>query len=436
MPSKMFKMSKIVFIKQKMISSQKYAILNIMFKKLFYIFILIFLLGCVYQKQQEKPLGQVIDESLTLATQQSLLMAQSLKDQPYRLPKSVDANGKLETCSSAWWVSGFFPGVLWYLYENSPSDSLKYWAENYTERVKDQQYTTDNHDVGFMIFCSFGNGYRSTKKTAYKEVIHNAANSLITRFNPKTGCIRSWDYASWSAQWQYPVIIDNMMNLELLEWSAKAFNDTSYSHVARTHANTTLKNHYRNDFSCYHVVSYDTITGNVEKKNTAQGYSDASAWARGQGWGLYGYTMMYRESGDKKYLKQAENIAHFIINHPRFPEDKIPYWDFDAPGIPNAKRDASAGALICSALLELSQYVSAEQAQMYLTVAEKQIRSLSSPKYRARLGENANFILKHSVGHMPNHTEVDVPLTYADYYFVEALMRAKKIFGRKGHSGR
>jgi len=398
-------------------------------KNLLFLFILASLvLSCSVSNKTEKPLEQVIEESLEVATRQSLQMAESLKDKPDQLPKTVNSEGNLETCSSAWWVSGFFPGVLWYLYENSPSDSLKLWAENYTMRIEDQQYTTDNHDVGFMIFCSFGNAYRITGNPEYKAVIHNASNSLITRSNPKIGCIRSWDYASWSAQWQYPVIIDNMMNLELLEWSAKAFKDTTYSHVARTHANTTLKNHFREDFSSFHVVSYDTISGSVEKKNTAQGYSDDSAWARGQAWGLYGYTMMYRESKNPIYLEQAQNIADFIIQHPNLPEDKIPYWDFNAPDIPEAKRDASAGAIICSALIELSQYVPEEKGSVYLTIAEKQIRSLSSAEYLAKVGGNCNFILKHSVGHMPNKTEIDVPLSYADYYYVEALIRFKKQF--------
>lgn len=386
-----------------------------------------FLASCNATAPKEKPLAEVINQSLDFATKQSLLMAESLKDQPDRLPKTINQEGQLETCNSAWWVSGFFPGVLWYLYENTPTDSLKSWATNYTLRVEDQKNTTDNHDVGFMIFCSFGHAYRLTGDSAYREVIHTASNSLSTRFNPIVGCIRSWDYAPWSAKWQYPVIIDNMMNLEMLEWAAKAFHDSTYSYIAETHANTTLKNHFRPDYSSYHVISYDTITGAVEKKNTAQGYSDESAWARGQGWGLYGYTMMFRETGDSTYLAQAEHIAGFILNHPNLPADKIPYWDFNAPDIPNAKRDASAGALICSALIELSGYVPADKAKEYLAVAGQQIRTLSSPEYLANLGENGNFILKHSVGHMPNNSEVDVPLTYADYYYVEALMRMKKL---------
>ena len=386
-----------------------------------------FLSACSVSETTKKPLAEVIDESLDFAAKQSLLMAESLKDQPDRLPKTLDKNGKLETCAQDWWVSGFFPGTLWYLYENSNDEALKNWAINYTLRVEDQKYTTDNHDVGFIIFCSFGNAYRLTGNEAWKEVIHTASNSLITRFNPGIGCIRSWDEVSWSKQWQYPVIIDNMMNLEMLMWSSKVFNDTTYSHVAKTHADTTMQNHFRNDFSSYHVISYDTITGQVEKKNTAQGHNDNSAWARGQAWALYGYSLMYRETGNKAYLQQAEGIADFIIHHTNLPEDKIPYWDFDAPEIPNALRDASAGAIICSALIELSENVEGAKSKDYLNVAEMQLRSLSSPQYLSNPGENGNFILKHSVGHMPNKTEIDVPLSYADYYYVEALMRMKKL---------
>lgn len=226
-----------------------------------------------------------------------------------------------------------------------------------------------------------------------------------------------------------PGHFDNMMNLELLLWSATAFNEKEFKEIAVRHADTTMKNHYRDNFSCYHVVSYDTIDGTVEKKNTAQGYSDESTWARGQAWGLYGFTVMYRFTRENKYLQQAENIASFLLNHPNLPDDKIPFWDFDAPNIPDCPRDASAAAIICSALLELSNYVEKEKSNFYLSVAEKQISVLSSPQYRNALGNNGNFILKHSIGHMPNNTEVDAPLSYTDYYFIEALVRYKKLMG-------
>lgn len=221
------------------------------------------------------------------------------------------------------------------------------------------------------------------------------------------------------------------MNLEMLVWSAKKFQQPYFNKVALTHANTTLKNHFRPDYSSYHVVSYDTLTGQAEARQTSQGYSDESAWARGQAWGLYGYTMMFRETKNSLYLQQAKAVADFIIHHPNLPEDKIPYWDFNASDIPEALRDASAGAIICSALLELSGYVDPDKAAEYRKVAEIQLKTLCSPAYLASSGENANFILKHSVGHFMKDIEVDVPLTYADYYFVEALLRYRKIRERE-----
>ncbi len=384
--------------------------------------------GCATAQNGE--LEKSINHALQVARSQSIDMAKALEDQDERLPKTINGNGDLETCASSWWVSGFFPGVLWYLYEEFETDQLKDFAEEYTDRVEDQKRTTDNHDVGFMIFCSFGNGYRITKDKEYARVIKTACKSLSTRFDSRIGCIRSWDYAEWNKQWKYPVIIDNMMNLEMLMWGGREFHNKKFTDIAISHADTTLKNHFREDGSSFHVVSYES-DGAVEKKNTSQGYSDDSAWARGQGWGLYGYTMMYRFTKDKKYLDQAVKIAEFITNHPRLPEDKIPYWDFDAPDIPDTLRDASAGALICSALLELSLYVDDAHSKKYMAVAEMQLKTLCSPGYLAEPGTNGHFILKHSVGHMPNRTEVDVPLTYADYYFMEALTRYKKIKGLK-----
>lgn len=391
------------------------------------LFILLILTGIIHScsngKSKELPMHRLIEESLELASVQSMQMAEALIDSTTQLPFTNDDNGNLVTCKSYEWVSGFFPGTLWYLYENDWNDNLKNMAINYTFRVEDQKYSTTTHDLGFMIYCSFGNAYRLTGNPYYKEIIKTTCNSLITRFNENTGCIRSWDFGDW----QYPVIIDNLMNLEMLEWASKSFNNPTFSDIANSHAQTTMKNHFREDNSSYHVVSYDTITGQVEEKTTAQGYSNSSAWARGQGWGLYGYTMMYRETGVKSYLKQAEKIAEYIINHPNLPEDKIPYWDFDAPDIPNALRDASAGAVISSALIELSGFVSEKKKNEYLKVAEKQIRTLSSPEYRTKLGECNNYLLKHSVGHLTRGDEVDKPLNYADYYYVEALLRMKKL---------
>jgi len=268
-----------------------------------------------------------------------------------------------------------------------------------------------------MLYCSFGNGLHLTNDPAYKAILIQGAKSLCTRFSPKAGVIKSWDHGKD----KFPVIIDNMMNLEFLFWTTKVTGDSSFYKIAVTHANTTMKNHFRPDNSSYHVLHYDTATGNVINKVTAQGYANESAWARGQAWGLYGYTMTYRETKDKKYLDQAVKIAEFFLNHPNLPKDKVPYWDFNAPDIPNTQRDASAAAIAASGLLELGGYV--KNGTKYIQAAEEMLISLSSPAYLAKLNTNQNFILMHSVGHKPAKSEIDVPITYADYYYVEALLR-------------
>jgi uncharacterized protein YyaL (SSP411 family) len=192
--------------------------------------------------------------------------------------------------------------------------------------------------------------------------------------------------------------------------------------IAITHANTTMKNHFRPDGSSYHVVDYNPQTGNVISKITAQGYADESAWARGQAWGLYSFTMCYRYTKDKKYLDFAEKIAKFILNNPNYPKDGVPYWDFNAPNIPNAPRDASSGAILASGLIELSSYTN----DKYLKQAIHIVKSLASDDYTAKFGENGYFVLKNSVGSLPMGNEVSVPLNYADYYYIEALLELKK----------
>lgn len=382
----------------------------------------LFLSSCNVQK--EEPIAQVIDRGLKASTEQALLMAKELESQEGRLPKSIK-DGKLESSDCYWWCSGFYPGELWYLYENDPTPELKKYAEMFTQRIEDVQHVTDNHDVGFMLYCSYGNGYRLTQDTTYRNVLVTGANSLSTRYRPTVKAIRSWEFNR--AKWQYPVIIDNMMNLELLTWASKSTGDPRFNDIAVNHANTTMANHFRPDYSSYHVVSYDTITGVPHIKQTHQGFADESAWARGQAWALYGYTMMARETGSPEYLNQAKNIAAFLMNHPNMPADKVPYWDYNAPEIPNVPRDASSAAIMASALIELSQLDKSEQGKEYLAFAEQQVRSLTTPEYLAAKGTNCNFALMHSTGHLPGNSEVDVPLSYADYYYVEALMRLKKL---------
>lgn len=387
-------------------------------------FFLITLLMALTSCQKEKPITKVIDEALSLAVSQYSLMADVMKEKPDLLPRTLDAEANLVTAKSNWWTSGFFPGSLWYLYETTRDEKLKESAASFTSRIEKEKNNKGTHDLGFMLNCSFGNGLRITGDKSYHEIMLTGAYSLATRFRPQIGCIQSWNSRRG---WQCPVIIDNMMNLEFLMWAFRESGDSTFYNICVSHSDVTIKNHFRNDYSSFHVVSYDTVSGNVEAKQTHQGFSDESAWSRGQVWGLYGYTVMYRDTKLARYLDQAKNIADFLIGHPNMPEDKIPYWDFNAPDIPDAKRDASAGSIMASALIELSRYVDEATARDYLQIAERQIRTLSSPEYLAAPGENGNFILKHGVGHLPGKSEVDVPLTYGDYYYIEALLRYRDI---------
>ena len=335
--------------------------------------------------------------------------------------------GKYEFSSSEWWCSGFYPGSLLYIFEQTKDPILQIETERMLKILEKEKNNKDTHDLGFMMFCSFGNAkdlLKASKPMDYKAILLQSAKSLSSRFNPSVGCIKSWDSKNPK---DYLVIIDNMMNLELLFWATKVSGDSSFYKIAVTHANTTMKNHYRPDFSSYHVINYDKETGAVQQKKTAQGYANESAWARGQAWGLYGYTVMFRETHDAKYLEQAKNIAQFILNHPNLPADKIPYWDFNAPDIPNALRDASAASIIASALLELRGYVDIKTGKSYIETAEMMLKSLSNPTYKAAIGTNGGFIIQHGVGHNPQKTEVDVPLTYGDYYFLEAMKRYKNL---------
>lgn len=370
----------------------------------------------------DKQLLQTINNDYKDADSQYKVMMKGLE--PGKFPKTYyPATDKFETSNSGWWCSGFYPGTLLLLYKENKDATLLTEANRVMEGLTKEQHNKSTHDLGFMMYTSFGNAEKIEPSEEYKQVLINSAKSLSTRFDPKVGCIKSWD----SKKPEYQVIIDNMMNLELLFWATHATGDSSFYKIAVTHANTTMKNHFRPDYSSYHVVVYNPETGAVQQKRTAQGFADESAWARGQAWGLYGFTVMYRETKDKKYLDQANHIAQFILNNPNLPKDKIPYWDYNAPNIPDALRDASAGAIMASAFLELCKYADKKDGQLYFNTAATIIRNLSAAPYLAPAGTNGGFILQHSVGSLPGKSEVDVPLTYADYYFVEALNRYKDL---------
>lgn len=328
------------------------------------------------------------------------------------------------------WCSGFWPGTLWYAYEQSKDPVLKEQAEKFTAPLKEIAYTpADNHDIGFMIYCSYGNGYRLTGNEAYKEVMLAAADTLATLYNPKAGTILSWP--GMVEKMGHNTIIDNMMNLELLFWAAENGGDKSLYDLAKSHAEVSMERLVRPDYSIYHVATFDEETGEFKKGITHQGYADESMWARGQGWGIYGFAVAYRETGEKAFLETAKKLADHFLE--RLPEDGIPYWDFDDPKIPNAPKDASAAAVSACGMLELVNLVESEELKTkYFNEAEKLVATLSSDKYLS--GDTNDALLLHSTGHHPKNSEIDVPIIYADYYYMEALLRLKKLNNEMANS--
>lgn len=332
-----------------------------------------------------------------------------------RSPRTLDADGQAVSVDITQWTSGFFPGALWYIYEYTGDEKIGAMAARRTLELSGLIDLKTDHDIGFMINCSYGNALRLTKDTAsFKGVLLKAADKLASRYNPTVGAIRSWD-GEWTKKWDFPVIIDNMMNLELLLNAYRLNGGENLRDIAEKHATTTQNNHFRSDYSCYHLLDYSSADGSVIKKQTHQGHSDESTWARGEAWALYGFLMMYLKTGNEQFYLCADNIAKLLAR--TLPEDGIPYWDFECT---DSYRDASAAAIMASAFIKLYEFTG---MQNYLKLAEKQLRTLAGKEYLAEPGENGGFILKHSVGNFPGGKEIDVPLPYADYYFLEALLR-------------
>lgn len=397
----------------------------------------------LFSQQTEK---EFIKENIEFAVKQTKGMLNTPYTK-YPMPHSLGKDGKVSRGSIYLWTAGFFPGTLWYLAEYTGDKALKDSARLWTNKMEPMKTFTDNHDIGFMMYCPYGNAYRLNPNENDKQILIESARSLCTRFSPVTGTIKSWDaWRSWNGEevFKYPVIIDNMMNLELLFFASRVSGDNSFKKVAVSHAEKTMQNQIRKDGSSFHVTFYNPETGKFIKGETSQGYSDNSTWARGQGWAIYGFTMVYRETKDIRFLNTAMRAADYYVNNKNLPSDKVAWWDFNAyqpgytPGIrSNAGkictnyRDASAAALVASALFELSTYTKGIVSKKYFDTAVQILHSLGSPVYRAKEGENGNFILMHSVGAIPHNNEIDVPLTYADYYFVEALARYNALLDKK-----
>lgn len=342
------------------------------------------------------------------------------------MPRNIENDDTVWACRKAIpeeWCSGFWPGVLWYDYENSEDGKIKQEAEKYTSSLGYlAEQPAFDHDLGFLMLCSYGHQYRLTGDEQSKNILLASADTLATLFNPKVGTILSWP-RNVEMLGGHNTIMDNMINLELLFWAARNGGSDTLRDIAVTHAETTMKNHFRPDGTCYHVAVYNPETGEFIKGMTHQGYSDNSTWARGQAWAIYGYTLVYRETRDPKYLDFACKATDVYLK--RLPEDMVPYWDFDDPGIPDAPRDASSASVVASALLELHNYCTGERRQQYRDAAETMLASLSSDAYRSAPSKDS--FLDHSTGHKPAGTEIDASIIYADYYYLEALTRLRNL---------
>ena len=321
------------------------------------------------------------------------------------------------------WCSGFWSGILWMDYGYSHDSIVGRAAEGYTAALRSCVYrTVYDHDLGFIIFCSFGKGYELNHNALYRQTLLDAADSLATLFRPLAGTILSWP-RNVKMFGGHNTIMDNMMNLDLLFWASRHGGNPLLYDIAVTHAKTTMKHHFRPDGGCYHVAVYDTLTGDFIKGVTHQGYADNSTWTRGQGWAVYGYTMVYRYTHEKVFLDFAQKVANYYLS--RLPEgDLIPKWDFDDPD-PKAPKDASAACVVADALLELQQYVGGQKGQQYREKAVEMLRQLSSPEYFS--GKRNDAFLLHSTGHHPADSEIDASIVYADYYYLEALLRLRNI---------
>lgn len=358
-----------------------------------------------------------VNNIIRLATNQYQTYINLFPDSTLHL-YSTGRDGAIQTVGYKDWTSGFFPGCLWYMYQFTKEDKWRNYAEAWTASLAPAQWLTSKHDLGFILYTSFGNGYAISGDGTYKKILLQAAVSLSRRFNPVVGCIKSWD----NGPWHYPVIVDNLMNLELLFCAAKISGDSSFLRVALSHLNTDLMHRFRPDGSTYHVLDYDSSTGKLIARKTWQGLNDSSCWARGQAWAIYSLTMAYRYTKNERYLEYAGRAAHYFIEQIKKIPDHIPYWDFDDPDIPNAARDVSSAAIAASALLELSHYGSGSR-RLYFQTAVSILKSLCSDKYLATAGHPPFFILKHSVVNKPGNKGIDVPVIYADYYFLQALWR-------------
>jgi len=345
-----------------------------------------------------------------------------------RFPSYAPHNLQWSYFNSGGWTSGFYPGCLWLAYELSGRNEFKTWAKRWTAGLEKEAENTGTHDLGFMFGCSFGNGIKNVspdEAVTYKETLVMAAITLDKRYSPKVGMLRCyWDEPPFSQDTTlFPVVVDIMMNLELLFWGTEHGAPASLKEHAISHALNTYRDFVRPDGSSYHVVRYNKDSGTIFNKGQLQGQNENSTWTRGHAWFIYGMTVCYRYTKDETFLTKACLLADYFLK--RLTPDNVSAWDFDSKPEYKDTKDASATAIVSSALFELSTYVKdPTRKEKYLDKATAMLAALCSKKYLAE-GEKTNALLLHSTQYLtqPGNQNTDKPAIFADYYFLEAIKR-------------
>jgi unsaturated chondroitin disaccharide hydrolase len=323
-----------------------------------------------------------------------------------------------------WWTAGFWPGLLWLLYEGSKDERFRSIAEQCEERLDEvlDGYDRLDHDLGFMWTLTSIASYKLVGGEQSKRRALKAANYLAARFNIKGRYIRAWNPWVEGENNAGLAIIDCAMNTPLLYWASRETGDPRYGHIAEAHMETVLEHFIRPDGSVYHIISFDPESGDFVEGLGGQGYAPESAWSRGTAWALYGLALSYHHTGKLKYLDAAKSVAHYFLS--QLPDDHVPHWDFRLPPEVTKYRDSSAGACAASGLLLLAEKVGPQQAQAYSEPAKRILESLYR-HYGAWNDTSEEGLILQGTSHYPENKNIDVPLIYGDYFFVEGLARLR-----------
>ena len=329
----------------------------------------------------------------------------------------------------SFWTNGFWPGMLWQMYCATGDEAYKKTAEGVEERLAETIDTFENldHDIGFLFLPSSVANYRKTgNKEARRRGLH-AANLLAGRFNPVGKYIRAWNGSIGAVMNEHDssggMIIDCMMNIPILYWAAKETGDPRFQHIAVSHAKTAQQYIVREDGSCNHIVIFDPQTGEFLDNPGGQGFESGSSWSRGQSWAVYGFSLSYRHTKDESFLNTAKKCAHYCISNMAV-NGWLPLVDYRAPKEP-VKYDSTAGMITACGLLELAEHVGEYEKNLYTSAALNILKACDA-KF-SNWDPDADSIVDGGTFfyHDPEGKNTEVPIIYADYYFIEAVLRLR-----------